>query len=262
MPNLPTIVAIGAGNIASHFIPALSQIGCEIKQVFSRELYKARSLAHRVNAYGIDTLSDITIKADWYIIMIADDGIQEVIDNLPKLNKEAIICHTSGATGSEILKNCTHNYGTFYALQSFKKDQYLNLSKTPFLLNANNKETLRTLRVIARQLSENVYDASDEERLKYHLAAVYVNNFTNHMACIADQILNTNQLDPNVLRPIMEATFEKVLNNKPCEIQTGPAIRKDVLLQAKHLKLIKDNEQWTKIYKVVSESISKSNDTK
>ena len=262
MPNLPTIVAIGAGNIASHIIPALARLGCDVKQVFSRQLFKARSLAHQVNAEGVDSISELVTNADWYILMVSDDGIQDVIVLLPELDNKSIICHTSGATDSDVLKNITDNYGSFYPLQSFKKGQELDLGKTPFLLNANNKETLRTMRVNARQISEHIFDVTDEERLRYHLAAVYVNNFTNHMACIADQILASNDLDSDVLRPIMESTFDKILNNNPCEIQTGPAVRNDIQLQRKHLKLIKDYEHWTKIYKTISDSISKSNETK
>lgn len=259
MHNLPTIVAIGAGNIASHLVPALHSIGCNVKQVFSRKLYKARGLAHRVNADGINSISNITPDADWYLIMVADDGIKEVINQLPILNSNSIVCHTSGATSSDILKDITKNYGSFYALQSFKKDQHLDLSILPFLLNANNIETLRTIRVIARQISENVYDVTDEDRLRYHLAAVYVNNFTNHMACIADQILSNSKLNPEVLRPIMNTTFNKIIQNNPCQVQTGPAVRKDIKLQNKHLELIQDNDHWIKIYKTISNSISNTN---
>jgi len=261
MHSLPKIVAIGAGNIASHLIPALEQIGCDIRQVYSRQIFKARSLAHRVNSEGIDNLSEIITDADWYIIMIADDGIKKVIEQLPEIAQNAVICHTSGATESEILHKVTPNYGSFYPLQSFKKETEVDLQKTPFLLNASNAETLRYMRVVARQISESIFDVTDEERLMYHLAAVYANNFTNHMACIADQILDSHALLPQVLRPIMESTFTKILSKKPCEIQTGPAARNDVQLQKKHLNIISNNEQWSKIYKTISESISKSKET-
>lgn len=261
MSHLPEIVAIGAGNIASHIIPALYQKGCTISQVFSRTHINASGLAHKVKASAIDDLKEIKNDADIYILMISDDSIPIVLSKLPTLNENAIVCHTSGATDIDILANVTDHFGSFYPLQSFKKNKPLDIKKVPFLINASNRDTLRTLRVIARQISTYVENVSDEERLIYHLSAVFVNNFSNHMACIAQTILEQNNLNSEILKPIIETTFQNIITQKACDIQTGPAIRQDYNLQRKHLKIIKNKEMWNKIYKTVSDSIHQTYNT-
>lgn len=254
-----SITAIGAGNIASHLVPALKEIGCDIVEVYSRSIYKARSLASKVNAKPRSDLSKINKESDIYLIMIADDAIKEVVDKLPQFNDQQMIVHTSGATPSTVLKSTQIPYGVFYPLQSFKKGQEINLSQVPFLIFSEDEKLLRTIGVIARQLSQTVKVVTDQERLLYHLAAVFVNNFTNHIACIGDNILNNNKLDPQILKPIIETTFNKILTQDACAIQTGPAIRNDVALQKKHLKLIENEIDWTSIYKIISKSIYNSN---
>lgn len=78
------------------------------------------------------------------------------------------------------------------------------------------------------------------------------------MACIAQSILDKNALNPDVLKPIIETTFNNIIHHKACEIQTGPAIRQDYKLQNKHLKVLKSQEMWTRMYKLISASINQT----
>ena len=127
--------------------------------------------------------------------------------------------------------------------------------RVPFLIHGNNAYTTRTLRVIARKLSSKVIECNDENRLKYHLSAVLMNNFTNHLACRAHSFLKENELDPSFLNPIIETSFEVIKQGKACNNQTGPARRQDYKLMNNHLELIKKDPHLSKIYKTLSDSI-------
>lgn len=254
-----SIVSIGAGNLAHHFIPALDKKGCQILQVFSRDIDNAKKLALKVNAQVTDQLEGINPDADLYLIMVHDDAIRSVVDALPKLQDHQILAHSSGATPTLLLAKKSKNYGSFYALQSFKKQQPQDISQVPFLIFGNNVDTTRRLRMLARQLSPTVKEVNDNDRLRYHLAAVLMNNFTNHLACKTNEFLEDNKLDRTVLQPIVTASFDKILSHDPCSIQTGPAVRNDIKIEAKHLKLIEEDPYLTAIYKSLSQSIKKSN---
>ncbi len=256
------IISIGAGNIASHLVPALHNIGCNISQVYSRDIKNANSLARKVEAKAIADLQAVSDKADLYLIMVKDDVIREVSAQLPKLNSKQYLAHTSGATPTTFLTKRAENYGSFYPLQSFKKKKAVDIAALPFLIHGNNPKTLRKFRMLARQLSSNVSEANDLERMKYHLAAVILNNFTNHLACLTANFLKENKLKPKVLSPIMETTFASILLQNPCSIQTGPAARNDIKVEKEHLKIIKSDAYLSSIYKAMSQSIKNSSKPK
>ncbi len=257
MSNKIKIVAIGAGNIANHLIPALHKIPVQIEQVYSRKINNARKLSSKVDAEAINNLSDINPEAHLYILMVPDDDISDVVAELPRLNETQYLVHTSGSQKIRVLNKASSNYGSFYPLQSFNKAEQTELATTPFLIDGNNPKIIRMLRSLARKISPKVISCTDQERLNYHLSAVFINNFINHLSCISKELLHKNNLDPSILEPISKSTFNKILESNPCKIQTGPAIRKDIKLHKQHLQLIKHNEEWSKIYKAISKSIIK-----
>lgn len=255
MPETLKIVAIGAGNVAHHLIPALHNMGCDILQVYSKSIYNANNLAHRVSANGTDSINELDETADLYLLMVKDDAISDVCGKIEKLKSTQCLAHTSGATEIDVLKSCAENYGSFYPLESFRKKQSKNLRNTPMLIHGNNDFTKRMLRMSARRISDVVQMCSDEERLKYHVSAVFINNFTNHLACLAQEYLISNDLDPAMLNPITHTTFEKIINVEACDSQTGPAVREDLKLMRKHLNLIKDETIMKNLYRLLSDSI-------
>lgn len=255
MPKPLKIVSIGAGNVAHHFIPALHKQGYIINQVYSRTLKNAEELATMVDAESTTDIHQLDTKADLYLVMIHDDAIPKIIAQLPPLGPTQMLAHTSGATSSDILANKADNYGCFYSLQSFKKHKSEDLALLPFMIYGSNQIVEKQLSDIALKLSDNVTIVNDIQRMKYHLAAVIMNNFTNHLACKTTQFLNENGLDPSILGPITKSTFEKILTTDPCNNQTGPAIRNDTMVESKHLEIIKRDEHLMAIYSSISSSI-------
>ena len=255
MPDTLKIVALGSGNLASHLVPALHAIGCDILQVYSRSIFNAGTLAHRVNAKAINDLQDINPSADIYLLLVKDDVLVEVCEQLPELSEEQILTHSSGASSIDILAPYACQYGSFYPLESFKKAQSKELSNVPFLIHGNSDYTIRRLRMTARHISKRVSECNDTQRLHYHLAAVFINNFTNHLACLAHEHLRSEDLEPELLDAITRTTFDKIIGLNACESQTGPAQRNDYKLMDKHLELIKKDLVLSQLYKQVSDSI-------
>jgi len=247
------IVLIGAGNVSHHIGAQLHASGHSIVQVYSRTISSANSLAKSIEAEAIQKIDAITLNADVYLICVPDYAISSVALKLPKV--EGIVAHTSGSTTMEVL-NKHHNRGVFYPLQTFTKTDALNTNKSfPILIEAHNDRSLKELTKIAQNLSTQVEVYSSAQREKIHLSAVMVNNFTNHIMSVVEKYTEKESIDSTLLLPLLEETIKKLSTTKASDIQTGPAIRKDMETIDKHLKMLVDMPNIQSLYHFLSKSI-------
>lgn len=254
------IILIGAGNVATSFGLALYKEGYLISQVYSLTKKSAEILAKKINAKAITDLKKLDTNATIYIIAVKDDAIEKVAKKLHLKNK--IVVHTSGSVSLNALKNVSENYGVFYPLQTFSKERKIDFKNVPICIEANNKTTSITLNYFAKSISNNVQNINSEQRKAIHLAAVFACNFSNYLYVIAESILKKNKLSLNLLKPLIEETANKIKNNSPSEMQTGPAIRGDKKTMKAHFKLLSDNKDYKQLYALLSKSIIDSSKKK
>ncbi|WP_316783196.1 Rossmann-like and DUF2520 domain-containing protein [Pedobacter frigiditerrae] len=250
------VVVIGAGNVATHLATAISAANVQVTQVWSYHNENAETLAAELNAKAIVNLSEIDLDADICLIAIKDDAIAEIANQLKKF--KGLIAHTSGAVNLNVFEGDFENYGVFYPLQTFSKSKEVDFKVIPLCLEANNKNSLNKLKELADKLSKNIVEINSEKRKILHLAAVFACNFTNHLYALAEEILKANQLEFDILRPLIAETAVKVQNAFPLDVQTGPAIRNDELTLIKHQELLLQQPQLLDIYKTLSDSIKKT----
>ncbi len=194
---------------------------------------------------------------DLAIFSISDDAYAQVIQSFPIENK--MMVHTSGSIPASVFAGKTDSFGVIYPYQTINKnDETINFRNIPLLLTASSSESQQILTNIAKTLSDTVKIITDEQRLKLHLAAVFANNFTNHMIAIAQKLAQENDLDTSLLLPLLEKTFLRLKSKPAAILQTGPAIRGDSKVIEKHLKLLENHPEWQKIYSFVSENIKES----
>ena len=86
-----------------------------------------------------------------------------------------------------------------------------------------------------------------------HVAAVFVNNFVNHLYHIGSEICAKNKVPFEILHPLIIESALKIKDLTPFESQTGPAKRKDEKIIEKHITLLDKNQQ--EIYKLLTKSI-------
>ena len=55
---------------------------------------------------------------------------------------------------------------------------------------------------------------NDEERLKLHVAAVIVSNFTNHLYAIAEEFCTSEHVDFNLLKPLIMETANRIATSR------------------------------------------------
>lgn len=256
MDSIKTITLIGAGNVATHLGKALTNKGFIINQVYSKTIENAAALATTLNANFCDKIEEITNESNIYIVCIKDDVINEFLANFSLKNK--LIVHTSGSIDMNVFKtNGFKNYGIFYPLQTFSKNKTLNLLEVPFCIEGNAVNTETELTNLGKKISNNVYKIDTEQRKKIHLAAVFACNFSNYMYTIANDILTKNDIDFELLKPLITETANKIKDNTPKDMQTGPAKRNDEAVIKNHLNMLSEHSEYQKIYQLISDNIRK-----
>lgn len=254
------IVLIGAGNLAIHLGKALKSAGHYIDAVFSRTQKSADSLASTLNTIPLTQLKDIKADSDLYIISVPDNAIEKILQDIRISNK--LIMHTSGSMPMKILSGVSENYGVFYPLQTFSKENEIDFKNIPICIEANSTENENILSELAWELSDNVKIMNSEDRKIAHVAAVFACNYSNFMFGIAEEILNSHNLSFDLIRPLIKETAAKVMQKKPHEVQTGPAVREDITTIENHLEILNSNPEYKKIYTLLAEELIKYTKTK
>lgn len=247
-------VIIGAGNLATQLAIALKNKNISIKQVFSRNIDNAAELGKKVDSDYTNMLSEIISDADIYIIAVKDSAIQEVVLNLP-LNNNQFIVHTAGSVNMSILDGFSSNYGVLYPFQTFSKSRNVDFSEIPICIETNHPANLMKLQGLASLLSNSVNQINSDERKTLHIAAVFANNFVNHLYTISSEILHNKNLSFELIKPLIAETAEKIKSMKPIEAQTGPAKRNDKTITENHLNELRTNPDIQKIYSFITDSI-------
>ena len=213
-------------------------------------------------AYELDTVStnywtSVNKKADVYIIAVSDNAIDDITADLKLPGK--IVAHTAASVPKEILKSVSEHYGVFYPLQSLRKET-TSLPDIPLFIDGSDEITIKTLEKLAHSISgEKVEQASNDQRIKLHVAAVFVNNFTNYLYVLAEEYCRKEGLEFKLLQPIIQETASRVEKNSPKDVQTGPAYRHDEETIKKHLAMLEEYPELKNVYAFLSDNISRGN---
>ncbi len=254
------IVIIGSGNIATHIGKAFLHNGFEVVQVISRNKNHAKILAEKLNGEAETDFNKIA-KADIYLIAVNDSQIENVVKKLNRFFEvktlttaaRPLVIYTAASVSINVLENEKWNSGVLYPLQSLKKEVDADLKNVPFIISGKSK----LIKEIATSISINVIEMNDAQRLALHVSAVFVNNFTNHLVAIAQEICEAEKIDFKLLQPLLKETFERLEKMPAAESQTGPAIRGDENTIQNHLRFF-SNPTFKKVYKELTFSIQQN----
>jgi predicted short-subunit dehydrogenase-like oxidoreductase (DUF2520 family) len=249
------ISIIGSGNVATHLAAAFKNAGHHIVQVYSRHLHSASLLAYHVRAEATDRLDQIDPETDLFVIAVKDDAIESIASQLAKYGK--LIVHTSGATDLQVLLNHTKNAGVFYPLQTFSKTREIDFNTVPLCIEGADEQITSKLSELAYTITQHVYRVNSTERRTLHLAAVFACNFPNYLYYLSQQLLAERQLPFELLRPLILETAEKVQQQMPAVVQTGPAMRNDEKTMAAHLQQLGEKPELQALYALLSQGIIK-----
>ena len=243
------IALIGNGNLAFHLHRAIEgKAELELTQLIGRDTEKFAGFEARVPIAGFK--SEL-IAADVYLLAVSDSAISEIAGLLPDTG--ALLLHTSGAVPLDALKPWKRR-GVLYPLQTFSRNRAVNFSEVPLCIEAAAPEDYAQLKDLAGMLSSKVVKVDSENRLNLHQAAVYVNNFANHLVHLGQDFCRKSELPAEMLQPLLRETFEKLKEMDAYTAQTGPARRRDTPTLQKHLNNL-DDPLEKQLYQILTHSI-------
>lgn len=247
------VVIIGSGNVATVLARMIRQAGHSIVQVVSRQIDNAATLADELGCPYTDYKGSIVPGADIYLVAIADIALKEIHHSLKAGDK--LVVHTAGSVPMDILMEASTNYGVLYPLQSLRKENLQLHGDIPFLVDGNSAEAISAIGKFAHSISSSVETATDQQRLKLHIAAVFVSNFTNHLYALAHEYCGKVGVSFKTLQPLIEETALGIREHAPADMQTGPAVRRDNTTLDKHLRELAIYPKLRNVYLKMSDSI-------
>jgi predicted short-subunit dehydrogenase-like oxidoreductase (DUF2520 family) len=247
------IVIIGSGNVAAVLGRKFKMAGHTIAQVYSRNASAASALAYEWDTESTNYKSLVTRTADIYIIAVNDDAIDDVVTDLRLPGK--VVAHTAASVAKEVLKDVSAHYGVFYPLQSLRKEM-ITMPEIPIFIDGSDEIAKSKLGALAHSIAdEMVMVSGDGDRMKLHVAAVMVSNFTNHLYALAEDYCRREGLHFKQLLPLIEETAQRIKTVSPKQSQTGPAIRHDDETIQKHIGLLAEYPQLKQVYELLTGSI-------
>ena len=232
------IVIIGRGNVASNLDYAFRKKGVACQMVSSRE--------------GLEHVP----AANVYIYAVKDEALPQVAAQV--VNKEkSLHLHTSGSMSMSVFGADKPHAGVFYPFQTFSKARLIeDFSTVPVFFEARGIDDISAVYSLALTITSHVYETTQHDRERLHVAGVYACNFTNLMYTLAAELLKDTHIPFSALLPLIDETAAKIHSLAPRDAQTGPARRGDENVMKHHLDILPTAEQ-RELYQRLSEEISK-----
>jgi len=249
------ITIIGSGQVATVLGRKILSKGHDVVQVFSQTKAHAQTLASEFHCAYTSQWEELDLSADLFIAAISDHALPELAGKLRLPNK--LIVHTAGSVSIELLKPVSKNYGVVYPLQSVRKE-LKEIPPLPLLVDGNREDSLTLIADFAKSISSEVKQAGDTERLKLHLAAVIVNNFSNHLYAMTEDFCEKEQVEFKLLWPLISETAHRIQKLSPAKAQTGPAVRQDEETIQAHLAMLENYPGLHNLYGTLTRSIERA----
>ena len=247
------IAVIGSGNIATFFSLQMHQAGLEIIQIVSKTELHAKELANHFNCPFTNNIDELSQDADVYLFAVRDDILLDYAKTMNLHGK--LVVHTAGSITLENLSTMSAFRACIWCMYSIQKKVFPTQQNIPLIVNATDNYSLERVSALARTISSSIYLLPDQQKSMAHLAAVFANNFTNHLFTLAQHLLEQENIQFELLIPIIQNTVDKLSISLPKNNQTGPAIRHDEKTIEAHAQLLENSPKLSAIYQLLTASI-------
>ena len=210
-------------------------------------------LARRVDAQPVNQWQRLDEDANIYLLAVTDDALYDLALDLRL--QGALVIHTSGTTPLSVLKPISRRHGVLWSPQTFVRDIAMDYKRLPLCVEGCSPEVEVAIEELASAISTCVYHLDYEQRRRAHIASVMVSNFVGAVNAAAQEYMQANDLDFEMLRPLAEQTLRKWDYGNLWHQMTGPAIRHDDSTIAAQRRLLADHPDLLKMYDMMTEII-------
>lgn len=260
---------IGAGKVGSSIGKYLfrNTSKATLCGYYSKSMQSSAFAANFTESAQFENLEDLVKKCDILIITTPDDIICEIWKEISKYNiQNKIVCHCSGSLSSEIFFNASEKLAKSCSMHplmaiSDRETSHLKMKNIYFTLEGD-KDALNTMIELIREKGNKYKIISPENKVKYHIASVFMSNLIIGIASIGFELMNqcgfSEKESVEAMKSLalenMEKLFESGLENS----LTGPIERNDYKTVANHLKQLEElgNSQKIEIFNNIYKSLS------
>ncbi len=244
--EISSVAIIGSGKVANALTSIFIDKNVQVSGIASRNFQSGKLLSNKCNCAFFENQTELV--ADLILVCIHDDSVKSSIEGL---NPNQQVAYTAGSVN---LQEINHpNCSVFYPLQTFTTDKKLTSEEIPILIESKNKESISALENLCLKIGFSYQLCDSNQRKQYHLAAVFMNNFVNHLVYLSKKQVTEEGLNWELMQPLLKETCYKLFNIDLCEGQTGPARRKDLVVIESQQKMLDQNQ--LEIYKAITKSI-------
>lgn len=242
-----TLALIGPGRVGTTIALALHALGYETVGVAGRAVDAASTLAA---AACLDTeprfVAQVGAGATLVLVATPDAAIEGVADAIaPSLESDALVVHFSGARGLGVfgrLRECRPDVrvGALHPLQSIPSTS-TGLERLPgsWAAIAGDPE----VEVLARRLELRPFTLADEDRERYHAAAVVASNHVVALLGQVERLATSARVPFAVFGSLVESAVANAFEMGPRAALTGPIARGDLATVEGHLAAMDPGER-------------------
>jgi predicted short-subunit dehydrogenase-like oxidoreductase (DUF2520 family) len=252
---------IGAGKVGTALGHVLKRKGFRIVAVASRRtasLDAAKAYIGDDCLYTLDNRQAVEM-ADVVAVTTQDREIKKVAERLAGNGVELagkVFFHTSGAHTFEELCPLDAKgalLGSLHPLQTFPDiDAGISALPETYVFIEGEEGALPSLRVVASGIGRETVRIASEDKMLYHLSAVFVCNLLSALLYAGQGIMERIGIDLQPFYPIIRATLKNIEARGPSPSLTGPVVRGDAGTVEAHLEALQDMELYEQVYKSLS----------
>lgn len=242
---------IGAGKVGFSLGRYLKENEYTVSGYYSKSMASAEDAAQFTETKRYNTMKQLVEVSDVLFLTVPDGEIPVVWERLKEIDlNNKIICHTSGALGSEVFSDMKNQnvYGfsvhPILAISS-KYESYKDI-KSAFFTIEGSREKIDEVADIFRKCKNKVQIIDSSEKIKYHVACSIVSNFAVTLADIAKEMLEECGFDDKTvfeaIGPLISKNADNIVRKGTIEALTGPIERGDVQTVEKHMSVLSGEE--------------------
>jgi len=265
------VAIIGAGSVGSALALALRGEKYPLRIVLSKNGKSARTLGQRVCAPHAKLSSTHHFSVEGIIfIAVPDDEIKNVVHILSRWNEDfsrSIIFHTSGALTSKILSPLERRgatVGSFHPLQTFpKSNRTSGLFKDIWIGIEGDKKAVAAARRITHDFAARSFVLSSQQKVLYHIAAVFSSNYFVALLSIVEELGNRIHVPRrkiiSIFEPLIRQSLMNVKKYSAASALTGPIARGDIHTLRRHRAELKKKglNDISQMYSALAKETSK-----
>lgn len=252
---------IGAGKVGISLGYVLRSNGLHvvgIADILPRALDTAREFLGADTLYTRDNV-EIVDACDVVVIAVQDrligEAARSVADRAGDVRGK-LFFHTSGADPSSVLSPLEArgaSVGSLHPLQTFPDiESAIDVLPDTSIFIEGDDRAREVLRFLGENLGAKVYVVAGEDKVYYHLAAVFVCNLVSALMQTGTGIMKRINIDFEPFIPIIRATMKNIEAKGPIGALTGPIVRGDDKTVAAHLDAMSGMPLHKEIYMALS----------